>query len=138
MKYIIDTFLILYLVTPFFAYSAAKRKGRSYNLWALLTILFSPLILILECLPNINYNQTYLVHCETCDREIAFAARSCPQCGQPRKTMAYVPTYFDHLSKIGERIICFLQFFIVASGLFLIVLFYLFYSTFVTLIALWH
>lgn len=125
--------LLLYLITPFFAYSAAKRKGRNPELWVLLTLLFSPAFLILECLSNINFNQIYLVHCEACEEKIAFAARFCPRCGQPRKAKAYYSTNFDHFSIICESVICTLQFIIVSITLLLLFLFYFFYSSFIAI-----
>ncbi len=122
--------LILYLATPIFSFFASRRKGRNYYLWTLLTILFNPLILILECLPNINFNQICIVPCRACKKEISYAASSCPQCGQPQKNNAYQLTSFDIFSIIGETVICVFQFSLVMLGLILCLSFYFFYSVF--------
>lgn len=103
-------FCVIIIMTPLFAYGAAKRKGRRALLWAFFVLLFNPLIILLELLPNLNVNQSSLTLCQTCQKQISIASSSCPNCGHPnRYKNNYQLTFLDYLSIIGEICICLAQ-----------------------------
>lgn len=131
---LIFCFVILYLITPIFAFFASRRKGRNYYLWTLLTLIINPVILILECLPNINFNQVCIVPCRACKQEISYAASACPHCGQPQRNRAYELTSFDRFSILCETVICFFQSIIFICSIFIYFYLYLFYSLFTKII----
>lgn len=99
-----DLNLIVAIIVAFFSATATacavNRKGRS-KLWVFFTILFSPLFLIVELLPNRNKQKApVLISCPLCHKEISSEVKKCPYCGHN------MPRQHSLFAVIYERIIC--------------------------------
>lgn len=110
-----DLNLIVAIIVAFFSATATacavNRKGRS-KLWFFFTILFSPLFLIVELLPNKNKQKApILISCPLCHKEISSEVRKCPYCGHN------MPRQHSLFAIIYERIICVLWVFIIIFGI---------------------
>lgn len=99
-----DLNLIVAIIVAFFSATATacavNRKGRS-KAWIFFTILFSPLFLIVELLPNRNKQKApVLISCPLCHKEISSEVKKCPYCGHN------MPRQHSLFAVIYERIIC--------------------------------